>query len=224
MLRNELVLFYDEYPSDLLQPDRNKNAFFGTLISHKAIDENSMGGDEILRKFLEDPDLLSVSVCIEKTGILKNFLKHKFVGYEGGNGKSIYNTRNFVWCSVFSMCFGLLYKSVHENPPIIRILYDPKSLNESLKYEFTTYFEKDFIEQIRQITRKYVPSSLIQIANGNKKMLGVQIADRKVRDNYRKYPDLRQNGYGVKNITENVDAILINLIEKGLFSDEYDKL
>ena len=71
MLKNELVLFYDEYPSDLLQPGRNKNAFFGTLISHKAIDENSMGGDEILRKFLEDPDLLSVSVCIEKTGILE---------------------------------------------------------------------------------------------------------------------------------------------------------
>jgi len=84
------------------------------------------------------------------------------------------------------MCFGLWYKSVHENPPIIRILYDPKSLNGNLKHEFTTYIEKDFIEQIRQITSKYVSSSGIQIANGNKKMLGVQIADTKVRDNYRK--------------------------------------
>jgi hypothetical protein len=223
-MKNELSLFYDEYPSDLLQPDQKKNTFFGSLIYHKGIDENSMGDDKDADRYLNDPDLQSVSVCIERTEVLKDFLNHKLVSYRGAKIKSIYNTRNFVWCSVFSICFHLLYKSVYKNPPNITVFYDPKSLNKDLKQEFTTYFQGAFIDQIRQITNQSIPSVNIRIGDGKKEMIGIRIADRKVRRSYDSYSNLHASKNDVKNITENIDAILRNLSERGSFSDRYENL
>jgi hypothetical protein len=225
MVTNELCLFYDEYPSDLLQPDRKKNMFFGSLIHHKGIDENSIGGDKDIEKYLNDPYLQSVSVCIERTEVLRDFLNLKFVSYRGSQIKSIYNTRNFIWCSVFSLCFHLLYKSIYKDPPNTTVFYDPKSLNKDLKQEFTNYFQATpFIDQVRQITNQRVPSANIRISDGNKEMIGIRIADRTVRGNYDSYPDLRSSKNHVKNITHSMDAILKNLLEKGSFSNAYENL
>ena len=77
-MNNVLSVFYDEFPSDLEQPKAIKKIFFGTLICHENINENLFVNDENnFKKYLDDPDLRSVSVFIEKTNIIKEFLKNK---------------------------------------------------------------------------------------------------------------------------------------------------
>lgn len=223
-MKNKLTLFYDEYPSDLLQPDDKNKIFFGGLIYHKNIDENLTFTDRnIFDKYLTDPDLQCIAVCVEKTDILRDFLKCKFISYTGKKTKSTYNTRNFLWCSVFSLSFHMLYKSLFKNPPDFNVIYDPKSLNKDLKKEFINYFQEEIINHIKEMTNRDIPSSSIQIIEGEKEMMGIGIADNKVRNYCNSYYKL-QNNHDVKNITKNIDAILMNLKENGKFSNSYEDL
>lgn len=216
-MKNEVSLFYDEYPSDLLQPDDMKGVFFGILIYHEKIDENTHSYD--FDKYLTDPDLQSISVCVEKTDVVKNFLSCKFVDYEGKKTKSRYNTRNFLWCSVFSLCFHTLYKKSFSKSSLnFSIFYDPKSLNRDIKQEFINYLQNEFVNHVRKMTNQNIPSANIQIQEGKKEMIGIRIADKKVRNCYNSYQNLQGNNPDIKNITENIDAILKNLLKKGHFS------
>lgn len=222
-MKNKVSLFYDEYPSDLLQPDDKNNIFIGSLIYHKRVDENiTFTNKNTFDKYLTDPDLQSFAVCIEKTDILREFLKYKLVHYEGNTTKSLYNTRNFLWCSMLSLCFHMLYTSFFKNPPDFSIFYDPKSLNKDLKQECINYFQEEFINHIRKMTNQNIPSANIQIKEGKKEMIGIRIADKKVRNYYDSYLNLQKNNRDVKNITENIEAILINLKEKGNLSNSYE--
>ena len=221
-MNNVLSVFYDEFPSDLEQPKAIKKIFFGTLIWHENINENLFVNDENnFKKYLDDPGLRSVSVFIEKTNIIKEFLKNKFGSYKSinTNKTTTYNTCNFVWASVLSICFSYLYMLFREKPPDFNVFFDPKSLKNDFKQEIITYLQKELVNQISVITNKNIPLSNINIKEGRKEMIGIKIADAKARKNFNSYPEIHKH-----NITEGIEAILKNFLEKGCFFDSYEAI
>lgn len=216
----KIVLFYDEYPSDLHQHKSSSGIISGTFIYHNGIDNNLLFEEDLLKQLMLDNELRSCSVYIEKTESISKFLKSRFIKYKSKKTKeeSIYNTSDFIWCSLCSYCFATLYKELLNKPLTISIYYDPKSLNKKLKREFYLFLQQELILMIKKILKKNIPTPQIDILEGTKEMMGIKIADKKAREHYEAF-----NGDD-GNITKIIEPIVNKLLEVGNISDDRKKL
>ncbi len=218
-----IALFYDEFPSDFHQPCDKFGIMVGTFIYHKGINDGILFNKHkhLFTRYIQSNELKSVSVSVKKTESISEFLKFKLVKYRSKRTESvsIYNTSNFLWCSICSLCFSILFKEFLNDPPNFSIYYDPKDLSKNLKSEFYYFLQDGFIHKIKKILNENIPSPQINIFEGTKKMVGIKIADKNVRE---KYKDLKTgNANHIEDLTKIIELTINKLLKVGDFSNNH---